>query len=277
VSRRLTLIAALLVGCCGFSLLSWGVYSYLAPGPRASRVISDPPVLIVEEGNTTEPSTNPSTNTSANPAAPASGAGSPATGATGSIPVTSGVTSQTLPKNATVDLIERVNAERTAFGSALLTEDPVLSKYAEAWAREMSSSGYQHSSKERLGEILVAASLASVSENIHAPEPQCPLSASCSEPAFQPTTGVLHVDWMNSGSHRATALQPAWSKVGVGVVCDSGGRMWAVMLFGSAPGTTRDPSFSPALPELRRPDNDGVLCDGSTRETNPTWKHTPPG
>jgi uncharacterized protein YkwD len=230
-------------------------------------------LLIVEE----ETVTAPSNETPSVPSSAPSGSGSATTGATGSIPATSGAAPEPTPQNLTVDLIERVNAERAAFGSVTLAEDPVLSKYAKAWALEMSRSGYQHSPKDRLAEILRSASLASVSENIHAPEPQCPLSGTCSETAFQPTTGVLHVDWMNSASHRATALQPVWSKVGVGVVCDANGRMWAVMLFGSASGTTRDPSFSPALPDLQRPGNDGVLCDGSVRETNPAWKHTPPG
>lgn len=158
-----------------------------------------------------------------------------------------------------------------------MSTDAELDAFASDWAEQMAAAGYKHSSQDRLAEILDAASLASVAENIHAPEPQCPLGAACTEAAFQPTTGVLHVDWMRSPSHRATVLQPAWSRAGVGIACDASGRMWAVVLFGSEPGTTRDASFSPELPELEFPGNDGVLCDGGSRENNPSWRHAPPG
>lgn len=277
MSRRLVLLAAALVGSAGFSLLAWGLYeTFLLPPPEAT-VISAPPDLVVEDGAPGSPTT------------PGSSAPGGSTGATGSIPAppptvgspgsTAGGDSAALriaPQSATADLLLRLNGERAAFGSSPLREDATLSEFALEWAEEMAVSGYKHSSSERLSVILSAASLSSVAENIHAPEPQCPLAATCTEAAFQPTTGVLHVDWMRSKQHRATALQPAWSRVGVGVACDATGRMWAVLVFGSAPGVTRDKSFAPAMPDLRHPGNDGVLCDGSTRESNPSWRHTSP-
>lgn len=173
------------------------------------------------------------------------------------------------------DVLRRINRERSATGAGVLRSDQVLTEYATAWAEQMALRGYQHSGTDRLREILASAGLASVSENIHAPEPQCPLTSSCTEPAFQPTSGVLHVDWMYSASHRTTALQPAWSRAGVGVHCDGRGRLWAVVLFGSAPGTARDPGFEAPPTELREPGNDGFLCSGGSRETNPDWRHTP--
>lgn len=260
--KRLSLLLALLAGSLGVSMVAWTLYaSFLAPRP-----VADTPdqtaELVVEEV--------PSSGASGSIAAPAT------------VPPTAGSQDDKpglwfAPRSASEDLLVRMNAERAVAGSGKLILDPSLDAFAAEWVEKMAAGGYKHSSRERLEEILATASLASVAENIHAPEPQCPFGTTCSEPAFQPTTGVLHVDWMHSPSHRATVLQPAWSRVGVGIACDADGRMWAVVLFGSAPGTVRDAGFAPSLPELEFPGNDGVLCDGGFRETNPSWRHTAPG
>jgi hypothetical protein len=70
-------------------------------------------------------------------------------------------------------------------------------------------------------------------------------------------------------------MHPAWSRAGVGVHCDSSGRLWAVVLFGSDPGTMRDPAFAAPPRDLVEPGNDGFLCAGGTRDSNPSWRHTP--
>jgi uncharacterized protein YkwD len=172
------------------------------------------------------------------------------------------------------DVIARLNKERQAAGMRALGINPYLTSQAEYWAQHMTEAGYNHSPQERLQELLTDGGLGSVGENLHAPEVQCAAAISCQAPNAQPTSGVLHVDWMRSGTHRANMMAVEWDEVGVGIVCDDNGRMWSVILFG-APGGVNVPSGREvAYQQPAVGGNDGVMCNGKLRGDNPAWSHT---
>jgi len=171
------------------------------------------------------------------------------------------------------DVVTRLNAERAAAGLGPLQVDPVLVREARQWSEQMTRNGYVHSTMDRLTAISVELGGGGVAENLHAPEVQCTAALSCDLIDAHPTSGVLHVDWMNSAHHRSTMFDPAWDRVGVGVFCDASGKMWATTLFSAPPGVA---VASQGVVPYREPavaGNDGVTCEGSTRSHNPRWRH----
>lgn len=269
VVKRLILSFSLLTTALSLVFLYRSAAGLLDGGSGATVRRDDQGIILASPSTT-------SLNETSGSVAPAASTSTPTEpGSGGTSAVTQTTASPAAEEAISSDVLRRVNHERAAAGVGTLRSDPVLARFAAAWAEEMASSGYRHSSTERLRQIIDEAGLASVSENIHAPEPQCPLGTSCDDAASQPTSGVLHVDWMHSESHRTTAMHPVWSRAGVGVHCDSSGRLWAVVLFGSDPGTVRDHTFVAPPRDLVDPGNDGFLCAGGSRVSNPSWRHTP--
>lgn len=196
-------------------------------------------------------------------------------GVVASSPSTSGAAVQGFAPAVAADVVARLNTERLAAGLSALRVDETLAAEAAAWAEQMTRNGYVHSTHDRLVMLSNEFGGGGMAENLHAPEVQCAAALSCDLDDARPTSGVLHVDWMRSSSHRSTMLDPAWDRVGVGVYCDAAGRMWATALFVAPAGVAvsgddvvpyREPSVS---------GNDGVTCTGSTRAHNPRWQHTP--
>ncbi len=172
------------------------------------------------------------------------------------------------------DVITRLNAERAAAGLPELVVDPYLVEEASLWSEQMTRNGYTHSSQERLVELSGRIGAGGMAENLHAPEVQCAAAISCEVPEAHPTSGVLHVDWMRSSSHRSTLLDPAWGRVGVGVYCDADGRMWATALFAAPAGVGVSGTDVVPYREPTVAGNDGMTCGGFTRQHNPEWRHT---
>lgn len=172
------------------------------------------------------------------------------------------------------DVVTRLNAERLSAGLAPLRFDAALAAEAAAWSEQMTRNGYVHSTQDRLLALSTSLGVGGMAENLHAPEVQCAAAISCDVPEAHPTSGVLHVDWMRSGAHRSTMLSPAWDRVGVGVYCDSAGRMWATALFAAPVGVpVRGDATVPAR-EPVVPGNDGITCGGFERAHNARWNHT---
>ena len=172
------------------------------------------------------------------------------------------------------DVVTRLNAERLSAGLAPLRFDAALAAEAAAWSEQMTRNGYVHSTQDRLLALSTSLGVGGMAENLHAPEVQCAAAISCDVPEAHPTSGVLHVDWMRSGAHRSTMLSPAWDRVGVGVYCDSAGRMWATALFAAPVGVPVSGDAVVPAREPAVPGNDGITCGGFERAHNARWKHT---
>ncbi|HVM54558.1 MAG TPA: cell wall-binding repeat-containing protein, partial [Acidimicrobiales bacterium] len=142
------------------------------------------------------------------------------------------------------DLFDRANAERGARGAASLAWDESLAADARGWAREMSRTGYRHATLPN-----------TVGENIHMPIGWCD-DTGC----HQPTSGLLHRDWMRSGDNRDNLVEPGYVIAGFGVHCAPDGTLWAVARFGVGfEGVS--PGGSPATPFVH-PGIDGLDCAG---------------
>lgn len=170
------------------------------------------------------------------------------------------------------DMLDRLRSERSAAGISDVVDDPDLTRYATDWARSMATTGYQHSSSERLSGIIAEVAAGSVGENIHAPESQCLLGTPCVV-AILPTSGVVHHDWMHSAIHRKLMLGKDWDRVGVGVHCAADGRLWAVLLFASPIGSRTGIMDEIPPGAVQRDTNDGYTCNGVERPHSADWKH----
>lgn len=235
-----------------------------ASGERVSAVTTSP-----TSSPTTSPAPNGTAQGAVDPQQPSSASGSLA-------PPVSPERRAALAPEVARDVVARLNDERTSGGLTPLTPDATLDRLAADWAETMASQGYAHSPKERLTEIVALVGAGAVGENIHAPEPQCGAPAGCVAPHLQPTSGVLHVDWMRSSRHRDAMLEARWDRVGAGVFCDASGRMWAVLLFASPPGVRVNPPTSTPYREPSVAGNGGVTCQGASRDHSDTWMHPAP-
>jgi uncharacterized protein YkwD len=104
-------------------------------------------------------------------------------------------------------MLELINAERSAVGLRPLAADPELAQVAEAHSTDMFARGYfAHVTPEgrdpfqRMREAQVRYSTAG--ENL----------------ALAPTLQIAHAGLMNSPGHRANILQPAFGRVGIGIM-----------------------------------------------------------
>lgn len=114
-------------------------------------------------------------------------------------------------------LYDLLDATRAQHGLAPLRRDPGVQGVAQAWAGAMASSGaLRHNGSLRLQ--LPAGSSAG-GENVG------------NGLRGQPVP--LHEAWLASPGHRANALSGAYDTVGIGVVHDRRGKLWAVVDFGA--------------------------------------------
>jgi putative cell wall-binding protein len=143
------------------------------------------------------------------------------------------------------DLFDRANDERAARGMRLLVWDDGLASDASSWAVTMS----------QRGSATHAPLPPEIGENLHYPVGWCD-STGC----HQPTSGLVHSDWMRSTGNRDNIVESAYVIAGVGVHCGPDGTLWAVARFqlGFDPPA---PNGSPATPVVH-PGIDGVGCDG---------------
>jgi uncharacterized protein YkwD len=137
------------------------------------------------------------------------------------------------------DLFNRLNAERRARGLGSLTWDPTLASYATSWSHDMAARGFRHSN---IGNLLGPYDY--IGENIAAG-------------SAGTTAGSLHVAWMHSDGHRENILAPSFTRVGVGVVCDSKGGIWLTEDF----ARLTSQGYPPVLPSGPPPLNPIVRTD----------------
>jgi uncharacterized protein YkwD len=263
----LTLALVVAGMAAGIGLTGTALWQAVSGGGVASEPVASPPQPTQATGDTAPP--QPTLQ-------PASETTSVESSASGSLaPTTSSAVPARPIVTAEQDVLERLNAERESDNLPLLVVDAELNRYAAAWAEQMAQTGYAHSPSSRLSDIITQTGSGAIGENIHAPEPQCAY-AQCVAPSRVPTSGVLHVDWLNSSVHRNTMLERRWDRVGAGIFCDAKGRMWAVMLFASPSGVPVKPPAATAPRTPHVPGNDGVTCKGSYRGPDPEWVHPEP-
>ena len=141
-------------------------------------------------------------------------------------------------------VIDKTNASRTASGLGRLTENPQLTKAAQAHAEDMAQKGYfDHVSKEgrtpaqRAGAAGYVRS-AAIGENIA---------------LGQKNATEVVAGWMKSKGHRENILNPVYSEIGVGMAEKAGKRYW-VQVFATpakgSPGKPTKASVVPSKPDL---------------------------
>ena len=74
--------------------------------------------------------------------------------------------------------------------------------------------------------------------------------------------GSLHDAWMHSDGHRANILAPGFTRVGVGVFCNTDGSIWLTEDFGhlSSSGPPETSSTTPPVDPIARPDSGTLHC-----------------
>src|SRR6478752_193476 len=119
------------------------------------------------------------------------------------------------------DFAARINALRASVGAAGLTQHPVLTAKAEAWAQHMADTGCLCHSNLSDG---VTVGWRKLGENV----------------GRGPSVASLHDAFVNSPAHQANMLDGAFGWVGVGVAY-GGGQMWVAEVFmqGDAPAAPR--------------------------------------
>lgn len=107
------------------------------------------------------------------------------------------------PNLLEIEFLQQLNAERSARGLSALQLDTSLDTASRDWAAALSLSGNLVHSNDGRAEII----------------------------AYGYRTGQITLAWMNSPGHRHLAVDPNLGFAGIGVACDSTGRMWAVVQF----------------------------------------------
>jgi uncharacterized protein YkwD len=128
---------------------------------------------------------------------------------------------QSLPSAGTArELYDLTNAERARNGLPALGWNNQLGQLALDWSAWMAATGSM-THRDLWATINSPAfwQFRSLGENI--------LQGSCGISAAQ-----MHQAWMNSAGHRANILSGGYNVIGIGVVCDSAGRVWATQNFG---------------------------------------------
>lgn len=117
-------------------------------------------------------------------------------------------------------MLNLLNQERILQGLAPLTLDPALSQIARVKSKDMKTNRYfAHESPTygRVSDMLrhFGYSFTSAGENI----------------AHHATTEKAHAAFMSSDGHRRNILSSAWQKVGIGIVYDDNGYVYATQIF----------------------------------------------
>ena len=136
------------------------------------------------------------------------------------------------------EFLQQLNAERAARGIAPLIQDSSLSSGALSWADTIA------------GRQTLVHSGAPVAEII----------------GYGGRTGSISQAWMKSSSHRNLIVDPNLGYAGVGVACDSSGRLWAVVQFrriDTRLGTQSSSSQSPVM----TPSASGSTCGSVSSST----------
>jgi hypothetical protein len=130
-------------------------------------------------------------------------------------------------------LLGELNAERAARGLAGLGWEPSVAAASAGWAGHLHTTAALRHSNNGRAEI--------VGHGIR--------------------TGQITEAWMRSPSHRRLMVDPNMALAGVGVSCDAGGRLWAVIQFVKANPARSAPAATPAGPRVT-PGHSGLSCGG---------------
>ena len=95
-------------------------------------------------------------------------------------------------------VMQAMNADRAAHGLPALTENPVATRVAQAWALQLSKDG-------KLSHTVLPDQFRSIT--------WCYLGENV---GYGPTVEVVEDAYMKSPHHRANILDPRWTSVGVG-------------------------------------------------------------
>jgi uncharacterized protein YkwD len=113
--------------------------------------------------------------------------------------------------------LDRTNALRADNNVAELTELPILTDKAEAWAQHMARTGtLEHSN---LSDGLSTLSWTALGENVGYSSPT------------SDTLLTIHNLFVSSASHRRNLLNGGFNYMGVGVARDGAGRIWVAEVF----------------------------------------------
>jgi uncharacterized protein YkwD len=107
-------------------------------------------------------------------------------------------------------LVELVNAERTSGGLAPVAADWAIGQVARGWTAQMAAAGSLAHNPAYAAQIWASLPCGAVAENV----------------GFASSLDQVHAALMNSPAHRANILNPAFSRIGVGVAADGSGRLW---------------------------------------------------
>jgi uncharacterized protein YkwD len=129
--------------------------------------------------------------------------------------------SASLPSSGTVqELYNLTNAARASNGLPALGWNNQLGGLAQDWSGWMAATGSMtHRDLWATINSPPFWQFQSLGENI--------LQGGCGISAAQ-----MHQAWMNSAGHRANILSGGYNVIGIGVVCDGAGRVWATQDFG---------------------------------------------
>lgn len=134
------------------------------------------------------------------------------------------------------DLFQRLNDERRARGVAEVSWDADLTRAATASSARMSDTrNYSHSDTDAtLATSPFRERFEYIGENIYLLYPQ------------YESSGYAHRGWMRSDNHRRNMLNRYHDAVGIGVICDGDGTMWAALHMGRFSGSSR-PSYETSV------------------------------
>jgi uncharacterized protein YkwD len=107
--------------------------------------------------------------------------------------------------------VSRINAERTSRGLRAVTVASDLVSVARSWSAQMASDGAISHDPNMPNEV---SNWSQLGDNV----------------GRGPSVSTIHEAFMNSSSHRAIILDPAFTHVGVGVV-DAGDRLYVTQVF----------------------------------------------
>lgn len=148
-------------------------------------------------------------------------------------------------------VFDLVNDERRRRGLHELAWDDQLADAARRWSREMADRGaLEHQGTQRMIERVDGFS--GVGENIFTATGPVPAS-------------TIHVGWMRSDGHRANVLREGFDRLGVGVLCEDGGRVWATQRFGRTTGAEL-PRLTDEVPPqepIVATEGEGPACAGA--------------